>query len=102
MADQDVSSMVNFDLEDMFSYSLTWTILAVIVVLILLLIYYFLFIKKTKQQFVIPHYVGKDAIKSFDVIEKMQMDIGNGGVICMKEHLFPIDDRNYFIPIELL
>ncbi len=63
MADQDVSSMINFDLEDMFSYSLTPTIVAVIVVLILLLIYYYLFLKKTKQQFVIPHFVGKDAIK---------------------------------------
>lgn len=30
------------------------------------------------------------------------MKIGNGGVICMKDNLFPIDENNNYIPIELI
>lgn len=44
----------------------------------------------------------KKAIKNFNVVEKFGMDIGNGGVICFKKDLFPIDKDNNFIPIELL
>ena len=43
-----------------------------------------------------------DAIKNFNVVEKFGMNIGNGGIICMKENLFPIDRNNNYIPIELL
>lgn len=43
-----------------------------------------------------------DAIKNFKVIEKFGMKIGNGGVICMKDNLFPIDENNNYIPIELI
>ena len=63
MADQDVNNLINFDLEEMFSYSLSPMILSLIIFLILLLIYYYLFVKKPKAQFVYPHIVGKDAIK---------------------------------------
>lgn len=45
---------------------------------------------------------GKEAIKNFNVIEKFGLDIGNGGVICMKNELFPIDKNNNYIPIELI
>ena len=45
---------------------------------------------------------GKEAIKNFDVVNKFSMDVGNGGVICMKEELFPIDRNNNYIPIELI
>lgn len=45
---------------------------------------------------------GKEAIKNFNVVEKFGMMIGNGGVICMKEKLFPIDKNNNYIPIELI
>lgn len=45
---------------------------------------------------------GIDAIKHFSIVEKFGMEIGNGGVICMKESLFPIDRKNNYIPIELL
>lgn len=45
---------------------------------------------------------GKEAIKNFDVVNKFAMDIGTGGVICMKEELFPIDRNNNYIPIELI
>lgn len=43
-----------------------------------------------------------DVIKNFKVIEKFGMKIGNGGVICMKDNLFPIDENNNYIPIELI
>lgn len=45
---------------------------------------------------------GKDAIKHFNVVEKIGIQIGNGGVICMKDKLLPIDKNNYYIPIELV
>lgn len=45
---------------------------------------------------------GKEAIKNFDVVNKFSMDVGNGGVICMKGELFPIDRNNNYIPIELI
>ena len=43
-----------------------------------------------------------DAIKNFDIVNRFGINIGNGGVICMKENLFPIDNNNYYIPIELI
>ena len=43
-----------------------------------------------------------DAIKNFDVVKKFGMQVGNGGVICMKQDIFPIDKDNNYIPIEYL
>ena len=45
---------------------------------------------------------GKEAIKNFSVVEKFGMEIGNGGVICMKNELFPINEKNNYIPIEFI
>ena len=45
---------------------------------------------------------GKEAIKNFNVVNKFGMQIGNGGIICMKEDIFPINDNNNYIPIELI
>lgn len=45
---------------------------------------------------------GKEAIKHFNVVEKFGLQIGNGGVICMKSELFPIDKNNNYIPLELI
>lgn len=45
---------------------------------------------------------GKEAIKNFKIVEKFGMQVGNGGVICMKEELFPIDENNNYIPVELI
>lgn len=44
----------------------------------------------------------KEAINNFNVVEKFGMQIGNGGIICMKDSLFPIDRNNNYIPIELI
>lgn len=43
-----------------------------------------------------------EAIKNFEVAEKFGMKVGNGGVICMKSDIFPIDKNNNYIPVELL
>ena len=45
----------------------------------------------------------KSNIKSYiDIVKKFGMQVGNGGVICMKDKLFPIDEENNYIPIELI
>lgn len=43
-----------------------------------------------------------EAIKNFKIVERFGMQVGTGGIICMKENLFPINENNYYIPIELL
>ena len=45
---------------------------------------------------------GKESIKNFSVVNKFGLEIGNGGVICMKNEIFPIDRENNYIPIELI
>ena len=45
---------------------------------------------------------GKEAIRNFNVVERFGLTIGNGGVICMKSELFPIDKNNNYIPLELI
>ena len=45
---------------------------------------------------------GKEAIKNFSVVNKFGLEVGNGGVICMKSEIFPIDKENNYIPIELI
>lgn len=46
--------------------------------------------------------LGTEAIKNFNIVNKFGMQIGNGGVICMKEELFPINENNNYIPLELI
>ncbi len=41
----------------------------------------------------------KDMIKSFKHLEKTNMKIGNGGIICLYDKLMKIDEKNYIIPI---
>lgn len=45
---------------------------------------------------------GTEAIKNFNIVNKFGLEIGNGGVICMKEDLFPINENNNYIPVELI
>lgn len=45
---------------------------------------------------------GKQAIKNFDVVEKLGMEVEDGGVICLAKDIFPLDKNNNLIPIELL
>lgn len=41
-------------------------------------------------------------VKKFSVIGKTTLEHGNGGVICMAEEVIPIDDKNCFIPSNLI
>ena len=45
---------------------------------------------------------GKTAIKSFDIVEKFGVKVGNGIVLCMMENIIAIDDNNYYVPIEYI
>lgn len=41
----------------------------------------------------------KDMIKNFRHLEKVNMKLGNGGIICLYDKLMKLDDNNYIIPI---
>ena len=38
-------------------------------------------------------------LKNFRYLEKAQIKLGNGGLICFYDKLLPIDDKKYYIPI---
>lgn len=42
------------------------------------------------------------AIKNFNVLERFGMNIGNGGVICLTNEIFPINNNYYLIPVEYI
>jgi predicted AAA+ superfamily ATPase len=44
----------------------------------------------------------RSEVKKFIILEKSSVECGNGGIICMCEELIPIDDKNFFIPCELI
>ena len=52
-------------------------------------------IKKTKNP-------DKSMIKNFTVLQKDNVQIGEGGIICMTEKLIPIDKNNNAIPIQCI
>lgn len=41
-------------------------------------------------------------IKNFNVLEKFGINIGKGGIMCLTNEIFPINDKNYLIPIEYI
>ena len=45
---------------------------------------------------------GNEAIKNFKILEKVDLNIGEGGVICMVDHIIPISERNNLIPIQCI
>jgi predicted AAA+ superfamily ATPase len=44
----------------------------------------------------------KREIKKYSVIEKTSLQQGNGGIICMCEEVLPIDNKNCFIPSNII
>lgn len=44
----------------------------------------------------------KREIKKYEVLDKAKIKHGSGGIVCMCEEVIPIDDRNCFIPCNLL
>lgn len=45
---------------------------------------------------------GKDAIKNFNVVEKLNMHSPNGVVLCLTKDIHAIDEKNYLVPIEYI
>lgn len=44
----------------------------------------------------------KREVKKYSVLDKAQLERGNGGIVCMCEQPIPIDDKNCFIPSNLI
>ena len=44
----------------------------------------------------------RKAVKTFSLLKKTDRSLGNGGIICMAEKPFPIDQANSLIPVNLL
>ncbi len=42
------------------------------------------------------------AVKSFEVLKKTGTPVGSGGIICMTDRPFPIDQKNTFIPANII
>ena len=44
----------------------------------------------------------KREVKKYGVLDKAELDRGNGGIVCMCEEPMPIDEKNCFIPSNLI
>lgn len=44
----------------------------------------------------------QSSVKNFSIVEKFGMEVGNGSVLCLARELFPIDRKNYLVPIEYI
>ena len=45
---------------------------------------------------------GKEAIKNFDVVNRFEMEVGNGIVLCLCKDIIALDENNYYVPIEFI
>ena len=45
---------------------------------------------------------GKSDIRSFSVLRNAKKAVGAGGIVCMAEEPFPIDEQNNLIPSNIL
>ena len=45
---------------------------------------------------------GKEAVKNFNIVDKLEMKSPNGVVLCLSKEIHLIDDKNYIIPIEYI
>lgn len=41
-------------------------------------------------------------IKKYELLDKAKLERSHGGIVCMCEEVIPIDDRNCFIPCNLI
>lgn len=44
----------------------------------------------------------KKTIRSFHLLEKNSMEVANGGIVCMTDKVFPIDEKNMLIPCNII
>ena len=51
-------------------------------------------------------YIGSEPntsmFKHFNVVEKFEMEVGNGVVLCMANDIFALNSNNYYLPIEYI
>ena len=45
---------------------------------------------------------GKDALKNFSVLEKLPGKTGEGAVICLSSAFYPLDGRNFIVPVGMI
>jgi predicted AAA+ superfamily ATPase len=61
-----------------------------------------------ENRFIHPIEIKKSAspdyreIKKFDVLDKAALERGTGGIVCMAQEVLPIDEKNCFIPCNLI
>ena len=41
-------------------------------------------------------------VKKYEVLDKTTLERGSGGIVCMCEEVIPIDQKNCFIPCNLI
>lgn len=41
-------------------------------------------------------------VKKYELLDKAKLERGNGGIVCMCQEVIPIDDKNCFIPCNLI
>lgn len=44
----------------------------------------------------------KKAIRSFRLLEKSSLEVSTGGIVCMTDSVFPIDEHNMYIPCNIV
>lgn len=44
----------------------------------------------------------KKSIRSFGLLEKSSLEVSNGGIVCMADTVFPIDEKNVLIPCNII
>lgn len=42
------------------------------------------------------------SIRSFSLLKKSSLDVASGGIVCMTDKTFPIDDNNLYIPCNII
>ncbi len=45
---------------------------------------------------------GRDALKNFNVLSALSMDVGEGAVICMTPIVIALDEKNKLVPIKCI
>jgi uncharacterized protein len=45
---------------------------------------------------------GKNDIRAFQALDRLNLSIGPGGVVCLAEQLLPLTENGYVIPVTLI
>ncbi len=45
---------------------------------------------------------GKEALKNFSVLNSLNVEIGEGAVVCMSSMVVPLDDKNKIVPVKAI